>query len=77
MPLRLLKAGPCQESISILRVLLKRARQADVRGIALCYRSAQGRDIVFITGVFRAKPASALTAVARIAVASVQLELFS
>lgn len=77
MPLHLLKPGPCLESIAILQWLLKRALKAEVRGLALCYRTSDDQDVVFLTGIFRQKPESVLVAAERLHQRAVtQLDLF-
>jgi GGDEF domain-containing protein len=77
MLLQLLKSGPCQETIAIIQWLLKRALKADVRGVALCFRTGDDRDVVFLTGIFRNKPEAALAAAERLHQRAVmQLDLF-
>lgn len=77
MPLHLLKPGPCQETIAIIQWLLKRALRADVRGMALCFRTSDDQDVVFLTGSFRVKPESVLAAAERLRQRAVtQLDLF-
>lgn len=75
--LHLLKSGPCRETIAIIQWLLKQALKANVRGMALCFRTGDDRDVVFLTGIFRLKPESALVAAERLRQRAVlQLDLF-
>lgn len=77
MLLQLLKSGPCQETIAIIQWLLTRALRADVRGMALCFRTSDDHDMVFMTGVFRARPEAALLAAERMRQRAIaQLDLF-
>lgn len=77
MSLHLLKPGPCRETIAIIQWVLKRALKADVRGVALCFRTGEDQDVVFLTGIYRLNPEAVLAAAERLRQRAItQLDLF-
>jgi len=45
-----------RETIEILRTLLAMAIRGELRGIALCYRTADGAEASLFTGAYKANP---------------------
>lgn len=76
--LHVVKSLVSRETVAVLRDLLQRALTGQLRGLALCYWSAEGASVVLLTGVYRAQPEHALSAADRIKViAAHQLDLFA
>lgn len=76
--LRLVRFTVSHETILVLRYLLEKALKGELRGLALCYWSAEGRTRVILTGPYRAQPVNALGAADLIKVAAGhQLDLFA
>jgi hypothetical protein len=73
--LRLVKFAHCKETIAVLRMLLHKALEGRLRGIAVCFRTPDG-DQVLATGIYGVHPEAILTAAARLKfTAAHQLEL--
>lgn len=76
--LRLVTFAVSRETVLVLRYLLHKALKGELRGLALCYWSAEGRTRVFLTGPYRAQPVNALGAADLIKIAAGrQLDLFA
>lgn len=76
--LRLVKLPIYRDILAVLTVLIEMAVNGELLGMVLCYRTAQGRTEVLLTGLYRSRPENALGAAARIHMAvSRQLDLFT
>lgn len=69
--MQLVRFAVCRETIAILRVLLEMAIKGEIRGLALCYRSAEGKDEVRFTGPYRERMENAIGAALRMKWAAV------
>lgn len=61
-----------RDTIEALRVLLAMALRGELRGLALCYRKADGTEESVFTGAYKANPASAINASLRLSVSLMQ-----
>lgn len=64
-----------RETIRILRALLARAVKGDVIGVAVCFKSRPGVEHCVFTGPYKANPAEAVNAAARMSLEMTQLQL--
>lgn len=55
-----------RETISILKSLLARAMRGEVIGIALCFKTKAGEDLVVFSGAYKSRPADAANAAMRL-----------
>lgn len=68
--------GICRDTVAVLKFLLELALTGQLRGLALCYRTAEGKDEVLFTGVHDRRPESALGAASQMhVVAANRIEL--
>jgi hypothetical protein len=61
-----------RDTIEALRVLLAMALRGELRGLALCYRRADGTEESVFTGAYKSNPASAINASLRLSVTLMQ-----
>lgn len=54
-----------RETAAVLRALLAKATKGELRGLALCYRTDEGAEENVFTGVYKARPESAVAAIHR------------
>jgi hypothetical protein len=53
----------CRDTVAILRVLLAMAIEGRLRGLIVCYRTADGEERTVFTGAYKAHPQRALGAI--------------
>lgn len=63
--MQVLKFAVCKETIAVLRVLLEKALRGDLRGVALCHFTREGKDEVIFTGAYLERPENAIGAALR------------
>ena len=63
-----------KETISVLKVLLTMAVKGELRGLALCYRTAEGAEKTVFTGHYKDNPANALNGAMRLSMAMNQFQ---
>lgn len=49
-----------RDTIAALRVLLAKAQAGELRGLAVCFRTAEGEEETLFTGAYKARPQEAL-----------------
>lgn len=55
----------CQDTISVLKVLLTMALSGKLRGLMICYRTDEGVEKTVFTGAYKAHPNKAVGAALR------------
>lgn len=61
-----------RDTIDLLRTLLAMAIRGELRGVALCYRRADGTEDSVFTGLYKSNPASAMNASMKMSIAMMQ-----
>lgn len=74
MGLKVVPFGVCADTVKVLRALLRLALEGKIRGLALNYRAADGREETVLTGVYERAPQNAVTASARMFVAAARAD---
>ena len=64
-----------QETIRILRALLTKALRGEVIGVAVCFKARPGVEHCVYSGPYKANPAEAVNAAARMSLEMTQLQL--
>lgn len=55
----------CRDTLSILRVLMSMAVRGELRGLVVCYKTAEGVERAVLTGAYKASPSKAAGAAMR------------
>jgi hypothetical protein len=50
----------CEDTVSILKVLLSMALKGKLRGLIVCYRTDEGVEDSVFTGIYKSRPSAAL-----------------
>lgn len=68
----ILRFPPCADTVAVMSVLLERALRGELRSVAVCHRTADGRDEVILTGAYKVRAENALGAALRMQQAAEQ-----
>lgn len=64
--LQVVREMVCKDTVAIAKWMLRETLTGNLRGVAVCFRTTDGREKFVFTGAYRSRPESAIGAAARL-----------